>query len=72
MKKPPQKILRWFLCLNLGKFVILELQPIANVDAERQQSNGNFGDDAAVFITDKGIVTPDINDSTDHRVILNE
>ena len=54
--------------LNAGKFVILKLQPVAHIHTEGQQGNGNFGYNAAVLITDIGIVAPDINDGTDHSL----
>ena len=52
--------------LDLSKFVILEFQFVAYIDAEGQQGDGNFGDHAGVVILDEGIVATDINDGAEH------
>ena len=49
------------------EFVIFEFQLITHVDAEGQQGNGNFGDNAGVVVLDEGVVTADINYSTKHK-----
>ena len=60
---PPPYIL--FL-LNLGEFVILEFQFIAHIHAEGEQGDGDFGDNAGVFVFDEGVVAADIDDGAEH------
>ena len=52
------------------KLVILELELVAHIDAEGQQGDGDLGDDAGVLILDKGIVTADGDDGSQHRDLL--
>lgn len=56
--------------LNGRKFKILKLQPIADVCAEGQQSDGYFGDHAGVVILDKGVIPADIDDGAEHGASL--
>ena len=52
--------------LDLSKFVILELQLIAHIDAKGQQGDGDFGDHAGVVILDEGVVATDVDNGTIH------
>ena len=54
----------------LGKFVVFKLHPIAHINTEGQQGNGNFGDNAGIVILDIGVVPTDINNSAKHGVLL--
>ena len=56
---------------DLGKFVIFKFQLVAHIHAERQQGDGNLGDNTGVLIFDIGIVTADINDGADHTGSFN-
>ena len=52
--------------LYLGKFVIFEFKPIANINAKGQQRDGNLGNYAGIVILDIGIIAADIDYSTEH------
>ena len=54
--------------LNLGELVVLKLQPIAHIPTKGKQGNGNLGNNTSVLILDKGIVTADINNGTQHEI----
>ena len=56
--------------LYLREFEIFKFQPIAHIRTEREQRDGNFGDNACGIVLDKGIIAPNINDGTKHGVIL--
>ena len=56
--------------LYYSKFVILEFQLVAHVDAEGQQGDGDFGDNAGVVVLDEGIVAADVDDSAEHKSLL--
>ncbi len=58
--------------LNLGKLVIFEFQPVANVNTKGKQSYGNFGNNAGGIILYECIVTANINYSTEHTILLYE
>ena len=58
------------LFLYLCEFVIFKFQPVAHIDAERQQSEGDFGNYAGSVILDIGVVAADINNSAMHSVLL--
>ena len=67
--KKQNKIIRWLGPADFSwgrKFVILEFQSIAHIYAERQQGNGNLGNNAGIVVFDEGIVTADINDGAQH------
>ena len=53
-----------------GKFVIFKFEPVAHINAEGQQGDGNLGDNAGIVILDKGVVTANINNSAEHNVLL--
>ena len=53
-----------------GKFVIFKLQPVAYIDAEGQQGDGNFGNHTGIVVFDEGVITTDVNDSTIHGSLL--
>ena len=56
--------------LYLGKLVILKFQPVANVNAEGQKGNGNFGDNAGCVVFDIGVIAADIDNSAEHNYLL--
>ena len=56
--------------LNLGKLVILEFQPVANIDAEREECNSNFGNYTAFVVFDESIITANVNNGTQHNDLL--
>ena len=58
--------------LNLGKFVIFESQPVTNIDAEGKQCNCNFGNHTGFFVFDKCVITANVNNSTQHNILLCE
>lgn len=60
------------LLLYLRKFVILEFQLISHVRSKREQSDGDFGDNAGIFVFDESIIPPDIDNGTDHGITSTE
>ena len=60
------------LLLYLCKLVILKFQPIAYVNAVGQQGDGNFGDNTGVVVFDGGIISTNVNNSTEHSCLLFE
>ena len=53
--------------LNKFERIVFKFQPVANVDAKRQQRDGNLGDHAGIVILDIGIITANIRYSTEHK-----
>ena len=60
------------LLLYLRKFVMFKFQPVTHVNAIGQQCNGNLGNNTGIVIFDIGIVTANIDHSTEHGVLLCE
>jgi len=58
--------------LNLRKFVVFKFQTITDIDAKGEKGNGDFGNYTGFIVFDKGIVSPDINHSTQHNSLLYE
>jgi hypothetical protein len=59
---------RFFLYLR--KFVVFEFQPVAHIDAEGQQGDGDFAFHPGIPVADGGIVATDVNNGTDHFYLL--
>lgn len=58
--------------LNLGKFIVLKFEPIADVNAKRKQGNGYFGNNTAFVVFNVSIITPNIYNRTQHNILLYE
>ena len=48
------------------EFVVFKFQSVANINAQRQQSNSDFGNNPSVFIFDEGIITTNIYNCAVH------
>ena len=59
---------RILLCKS--KLKIFKFQLIAHIHAKGEQCDGDLGNYACLIVFDKGIVSPDINDGTDHVNLL--
>ena len=49
-----------------SEFVIFEFQLVAYVNTKGEKSDGNFGYNTGVLITDVGIVSTNVNDCAEH------
>ena len=58
-----------WLILHSLKFVILEYQSVTNIHTNRQQCNGNFGDNTCILILDEGVITANIDYFTEHSFL---
>ena len=50
----------------LCKFVVFKFETVACINAEGQQGDGDFGDNAGIVVFNEGIVTTDIDYGTKH------
>ena len=58
--------------LYLCKFVILKLEAVTHIHPKGQQGDGDLADHTGVVVFDIGIVATDIDDGTEHGVLLLE
>lgn len=56
------------MSLKSSEFVILELEPVANVRAKGEQGDGDLGNHAGVVIFDVGVITTNINYCAEHKI----
>ena len=54
--------------LYFGEFVIFKYEAVTYIYAERQQCDGNLGHYTGIVVLYKGIIAPDINNSTEHNI----
>ena len=59
-----------WLILYSGKFVVFELQTVADVYTKGQQGNGNLGNHTGIVILDVGIISANICYGTEHNDLL--